>query len=586
MFNLIRSMVASLALCLALMAPVHGQEGIDENWRPPSPTSSNYKSVTITDSIKASDTFSRLWGQGTNTFYRYVCKSVDDVNCSTAEVFDFQSVLPVCTNSTQVNCVESVSSGSTANTLVDGSFISYTLSEHPNNFVADKRIGLIENSNPSIWSLPGSPHGAGNQYTVVVGVRGYVSTNMSSTGERIIQSADSTIYGFLVPTKLVVDAGSAMAKCVQAANSELKAGVIANTRCTGSELPVNPALNIKCTFSFGSDDDCLAPVKFPENTQYRISVRLAVEPLAWIHGRMTDPSISIESDQVSGEVRMTVTALPARVPVVHHGADWATATESTKDWWRNQAKKCDSSQDCFAGGTNPEAPFADIENSEISMSAPPYGNFPIDVIRGLKDDTKDTAATQQSIWSFRTLPGDELVGANRCIKDGKGVKGVVTTNATAYVQGPPVFEDGSLNYQVASLHKLSSGDVFRGTYSLIVRSDVARCLYGFTDAPIKAEVSVVSDGDQSSFVTTSSRELDGWFNLNVANFTFSTPSIKVRLSQEEAVVSKPSDTSSDETSRVQQSTAKKRVTCVKGAKKVRVLASAPKCPKGFKLRKG
>lgn len=572
-------------LLFTLLSPFQAQGAGEEIWRAPTPTSLNYKSVTILDSVEAADTFSRLWAEGGSDFSRYVCRSIEDVNCATAPNFDYQSVLPVCTTQTQSDCVESIASGRLGSTLVDGSFVSYNVSEHPNNFRAEKGLGLIENSNPSIWSLPASPHQSGSQYTVAVGVKGYVNTRVEGSGKRVIQSFDSTLYGFIVPTRLVVDAGSELAKCVQATSSELRSGVKANTRCAGSELPVNPDLKVKCTFSFGNDDDCLSSVRFPTDSQYRLTIRLSSEPLAWVHGRMTDPTISIERDERSNGVRLSVSAMPTLVPVMHYGVDWSNAPAATKAWWTDQAKRCDRSRDCYAGGTNPEQPFSDIEKNSISMSVPPYGDFSIDVIKGLKDATNDSSVSQESIWSFRTLPSTELAGANKCIRDGQGVKGVVTTNATAYIEGPPTFEDDSLNYRVAALHKLSSGDIFRGTYSLIVRSDVARCLYQFTDAPIKAEVSVVSDKGESSFVTTASREVNGWFNLNAANFTFSAPSIKVKLSQERPVVSQPAQPEKNQPT-VVTPTQKKRIVCIKGAKRVRVVDLEPKCPKGFKVRKG
>jgi len=574
----------TLVVSLALLTQTHAVGAEDENWRPPAPTSLNHKSVTITDSIEAADTFSRLWAEGRPHASRYVCKSIEDPGCSSAPTFNYQAILPVCATTSQSNCVESIASGRVGTALTEGSFVSYNVSDHPNNFRAEEDLGLITNSNPSIWSLSASPHSAGFEYTVAVGIKGYVNSRIQGSGNRVVVSSESDLFGFIVPTRRVLDAGSELAKCIQAPTSALQSGVAANTRCAGSELRVNPALNIKCTFSLGNEDDCLSSVRFPSDQQFRVTIRLADEPVAWVHGRMTEPTISIVKRQGGEGVRLSVTALPAQVPVMHHGVDWLTASSATRKWWLEEAKRCDISRDCYAGGTNPEQPFSDMEKNFISMSVPPYGNFSIDVITDFKEATNDVSASQQSIWSFRTLPNRELVGTNRCIADGQGVKGVVTTNATAYVEGPPTFEDGSLNYRVAALHKLPSGEVFRGTYSLIVRSDVARCLYQFTDAPLKAEVSVVSDTGASSVVTTASREVDGWFTLNAANFTFSSPSIRVRLSQDKTQQSRVEEQEKTVPAVTTQSK-KKRIVCIKGGRELRVFAVDPKCPKGFKVRK-
>lgn len=81
-------------LLFTLLSPFQAQGSGEEIWRAPTPTSLNYKSVTILDSVEAADTFSRLWAEGGSDFSRYVCRSVEDVNCATAPNFDYQSVLP------------------------------------------------------------------------------------------------------------------------------------------------------------------------------------------------------------------------------------------------------------------------------------------------------------------------------------------------------------------------------------------------------------------------------------------------------------------------------------------------------------
>lgn len=82
------------------------------------------------------------------------------------------------------------------------------------------------------------------------------------------------------------------------------------------------------------------------------------------------------------------------------------------------------------------------------------------------------------------------------------LNGLVTTNSTVYSAGPPQYDGSSLNYQVAAPHLMSNGVVNKGIYTLLIRSDVARCVYGFTAAPIKASISVVNDGGINSVATT------------------------------------------------------------------------------------
>ena len=110
--------------------------------------------------------------------------------------------------------------------------------------------------------------------------------------------------------------------------------------------------------------------------------------------------------------------------------------------------------------------------------------------------------------------------------------GFVSTNSTVYSAGPPKLVKGSLDYQVAAPHFRSDGSEFLGRYRLIIRSDVARCVYGFTQAPVSARVTVTSANGSSQVATTSVTESSGWITLSADNFTFSNPVIKVVLQQQ------------------------------------------------------
>ena len=76
----------------------------------------------------------------------------------------------------------------------------------------------------------------------------------------------------------------------------------------------------------------------------------------------------------------------------------------------------------------------------------------------------------------------------RC-SDSKYFAGIVSSNATVYSDGAPILNASSeaLEYQVAAPHFDSHGEIFTGIYDLKIQSNVARCIYGFTDAPIKAD---------------------------------------------------------------------------------------------------
>ncbi len=158
------------------------------------------------------------------------------------------------------------------------------------------------------------------------------------------------------------------------------------------------------------------------------------------------------------------------------------------------------------------------------------------------------------------------------------VLGIVSTNATAFESTAPKFSDGQLAYKVSGLHFQPDKKTENlGTYDLVINSEVARCLYGFTKAPISASVSITGGADQK-IATTVVGEKNGWLKLAAYGFTYSEKVLSVKLSQE-APAATPSSTS-------KPSVAKKTtITCVKGKTTKKVTAVAPKCPSGFKVKK-
>jgi hypothetical protein len=147
---------------------------------------------------------------------------------------------------------------------------------------------------------------------------------------------------------------------------------------------------------------------------------------------------------------------------------------------------------------------------------------------------KDTASAMPTQWSVRTLSYGEMQNAPACIKNGVGVTGIVATNASAYSEGPPAFDSATstLNYKVAALHFEKDGVTpFVGQYNLILRSDIANCLYGVSDATAEVAVSVAGEDGVAKAATTAFTLSNGWFSFSAKGFTHSAPTIKVKLSK-------------------------------------------------------
>jgi hypothetical protein len=190
----------------------------------------------------------------------------------------------------------------------------------------------------------------------------------------------------------------------------------------------------------------------------------------------------------------------------------------------------------------------------------------------------------RTFWVAQTIRGELPIDSQNCVR-GKGFSGVIGTNAAVYSDGPPTFdkEEQSLNYTVGASHFDSKGELFKGYYQLNLRSDVARCLYGFGSAPIQAKIEVSSSDGTPTLATTVINESDGWLKMTAAGFTFSTPKIKVKLSQE---VSAPAPTATPTPSAVAKPAAAKKtsITCLKGKTSKKITSVNPKCPIGYKKK--
>ena len=163
--------------------------------------------------------------------------------------------------------------------------------------------------------------------------------------------------------------------------------------------------------------------------------------------------------------------------------------------------------------------------------------------------------------------------------------GIVTTNATQYSAGPPTLDkaEGTLNYVVAAPHYGTKGDVFKGSYDLVMRSDVARCVYGFSKAPINASISITSADGTPQIASTVIGERKGWLYLQAKNFEFSAPVIKAKLTQVAEPTPTPTPTPTA-TATPKPAAKKTTITCVKGKSVKKVTAVKPTCPSGYKKK--
>jgi hypothetical protein len=262
---------------------------------------------------------------------------------------------------------------------------------------------------------------------------------------------------------------------------------------------------------WNSESSCLRS-KGSLNLSERVSLELQLSP-SWsgfFKGRLGDPRLSVVK-RSSVQV-VTVEANPVRSQSVYFKFDPAKLSETQHAALCAGTTWCQEMPPTFVGG-------------RTYLSSAPQA---LAILPAFSEFHNDIAHEDSVEWSF----GVGRMTTSGCLAPNKGFLGLVTSNAPVFQAGPPTFAGGALNYDIAGLHFMSDAKtLFLGEYDLQIRSDVARCLYGFSNAPISAAVTVLNDRGNQVIATTTVGESDGWVRLSAKGFTFSKKRVQVTLSQ-------------------------------------------------------
>ena len=283
---------------------------------------------------------------------------------------------------------------------------------------------------------------------------------------------------------------------------------------------------------------------FPTDVEMRATVHMSKEAAGWFKARLSNPDIGI-SNFNDRNTRVVVSGAPVTVP------SFAFVREIGK-MSKEELKHTNSMKGVI---------FEEPGTKEI-----------FDYIELARKTVNDVASYSNTYWTINSTPWDN---ANPCLQDSSRVLGIVSTNAMGYEGASPKFEDGFLNYKVTGLHFSADGKTPNlGTYDLLLRSDAARCLYGFSDAPVSAVVSITGSDNATNVATTVLTERDGWLKMKAAGFTFSEKQIKVKLTQQKTVIPVPGN----------KAPVKASIVCVRGKLTKKVTAIRPVCPAGYKKK--
>jgi hypothetical protein len=249
--------------------------------------------------------------------------------------------------------------------------------------------------------------------------------------------------------------------------------------------------------------------------KFALNLQLSSKWSGFFKGRLVDPKITIEKKTSVQAVEVIAEA--AKTHKVFFKINWDKFDD------KEAAALCFGTTWCqpLAGGST---------GSRSYLSSAPSA---MAILQAFGDHHLDIAAEDTSEWSFGV---GRSIGEN-CLAPNQGLVGMVTSNAPIFQAGPPSYQAGTLTYEIAGLHFASDGKTLNeGQYNLQIRSDVARCLYGFNKAPVSATVQVTNENGKEVIATTTVSERDGWLRLNANGFTFSRKKVKVVLSQPFAAV--------------------------------------------------
>lgn len=342
---------------------------------------------------------------------------------------------------------------------------------------------------------------------------------------------------------------------------------------------------------FAIGNECINSADFVGDEKIAVTLRMNKNLTGWIFGRMQDADFSVAPiDATYNKIRISgdVTFVPELAASVAKSdiAKDAKLEKYLRDFF-TVGRVGSSVPDPGNGSWNDEGIgglhsttyegflSANTTTRLLSVNFDKFGLFAAfeNQLKPFSPAASNTGTnilrkTNSIFWNFGA---NTYIGNNSCSADKTKLHGLVVTNASIFENGPPEFKDGSLNYRVAGIHNNIDGSEFKGRYTYIVRSDTARCYYGFSKAPIEARVEVVSSNNSNQIATVLVSENDGFLKLQADNFTFSSPTIKVKLSQSAAA---------------NQVSANKSVTitCVKGKVSKKITAAAPKCPTGYKKK--
>ena len=489
----------------------------------------------------------------TDSAVSYLCSSISDPNCApTGKFFNslrVDSVIGNCSRNPDSACVEKISL-----TLADKSVVTARPAQElpantktfPGAFDSSGK-GYPPGLSSWIWEadLPGAPK---SRFLA----RGTVTTYAKVT---------NNAWDFQKPTFTfeLVPLSSESAPVI--------APRLENFKYKNTQDPVVRQVSIQPSCLAHDTNICYHRASFPQGARATVALQLPNRLTGWLNGRLVKPNVITETINPIYD-RVTVEAAPSENIIAGGWVEWKKIPEKlffNDDGTPNTmgVGRLDGAAGMYSGS---------VGAIEEYLEWQPY--------------LGEKALLREEGW---TIASTVVESTNSCGNQ-SGLQGVVAANASAYSPGAPAFnkETQTLDYKVAAPHFAPDGKTENlGTYGLSMRADLVQCLYGVKDVPSRVEISITNATSGESKGSTVELSRNGnWVYMSAEGFTYSSPTLKVKLVQDKKIESVPASSENNQANAAPapKVIAKKSITCIKGKITRKIAGSNPKCPAGFKKK--
>jgi hypothetical protein len=464
-----------------------------------------------------------------------LCRDYVDTSCLNTHVTEGLIVLPPCSIDSKSACLEGIKVGASSarksGTLVRSvsNAISQELRDSINNdfdnfgartiswqtktsWAGVPSRGLPAAASPSIWRVPGEQNSGGTsdylaRATLKLEIDKSGSVRYTGLATEIVPFREISGSEFHAPTWVTRSATWTQMEWFPVSASKPLATYD------------NPTAFKQITCAWEEADKCGLAVKFSSGDSAEMTVRIPRELGGWFYGRLNNADLKL--DPINGELNeVTISGAPANIPIA---SAQFQIFGTGNDRYRSYLTQGDADY------------LAELRTREQSGEGGlgSWGQWQatsgVSEFSAYETLMGTTAAGQVQMWSADTMP--YWTTDNPCFADKTRVQGLLTTNAMVYQAGLPQFVNGQLSYQVAGLHNDFNGREFKGDYTLKMRADDARCLYGYSEGAIETSVAVTDFSGSKKSAATSVSEKNGWLTIRARDFTFSKKKLVVAIKQ-------------------------------------------------------